>query len=436
MQGDWSPPAGRDPIGLILEQNQGRFPWLVPVRHQRMSQSAFAFYRGGAKVMAADLANSPVTGIEVQLCGDAHISNFGFFGSPERRLLFDVNDFDETLPGPWEWDVKRLAASIVIAARHAGHSEKEANRATLRALELYQQGIRDLARQKLLDTWYASLSIDEISEVYERVLGKGVRRRVDKFAEKARRKNSAQVLEKLGVEQEGGYRIASDPPFLVPLRELPFEAGADEQLARIERGILEYRDTLASNRRRLLERFRPVDIALKVVGVGSVGTACFVVLLEGRDEADPLFLQMKEATASVLEDHLPKSEYDHCGHRVVAGQRLMQAASDIFLGWNTGDSGRQYYWRQLKDMKGSVDLDDMDPDSLRVYAAICGWTLARAHARSGDDVAIAAYLGSGDRFGRVLVDFANAYADQNEEDYRAFMAAIDAGRIEVADEVD
>jgi len=446
----WAPAADRpDPVGLLQDQDATREPDLVPVRHGRMLVSPFTFYRGAAKIMAADLAATPTAGLDVQLCGDAHLSNFGVFASPERELLFGLNDFDETLPGPFEYDVKRLAASFTIAARNNGFSKAHTKAATLASVAAYREAMAGFAQMGRLEVWYAHLTEDELLQAM-RSAAKGATtqkqtkaaRRAEKQAEKAaakaRTRDSLQALSKLGELVDGRYRIVSQPPIVVPMRDLEATYGlSGEQFERvIHEQFRAYRATLQDDRRRLLEQFQIVDMARKVVGVGSVGTRVFIVLLQGRDQHDPLFLQVKEATASVLEDYLPRSRYKQHGERVVYGQRLLQAASDIFLGWTKGiQANRHYYWRQLRDMKGSAEVEAMAPVGLRFYAGICGWTLARAHARSGDPVAIAAYLGKRDTFDRSITDFAQRYADQNERDYQAFAAAIHSGRLEVLEGV-
>ena len=441
----WNPAADRpDPISLLEDQDATREQDLVPVRHGRMLVSPFTFYRGAAKIMAADLKGTPKAGLTVQLCGDAHLSNFGAFGSPERTLLFDLNDFDETLPGPFEYDVKRLSASFTIAARNNGFSKAEGRDATLASVSAYRTSMAEFAELRTMDIWYAHLSEQELMSAIERFVrtrkGKSAKKAAKReakaseaAAQKARTRDSLQALSKLGELVDGRYRIVSQPPLVVPARELATMYGISS--GQIEQAIHEqfraYRATLQDDRRLLLERFEVVDIARKVVGVGSVGTRAFIVLLQGRDEQDPLFLQVKEATSSVLEDHLPKSRYKQHGERVVQGQRLMQAASDIYLGWTKGaEAGRYFYWRQLRDMKGSADVESLGPGALAFYARQCGWTLARAHARSGDPIAIAKYLGKGDVFDESIADFSARYADQNERDYEAFVEAIRSGRLE------
>ncbi len=446
----WTPAAGRrDPVDLLEDQDKTREADLVPVRHGRMAVSPFTFYRGTAKVMAADLDGTPRSGLDVQLCGDAHLSNFGLFASPERTLLFDLNDFDETLPGPFEYDVKRMAASFTIAARNNGFTPAEARSVTAAALSSYRRAMADFADMGTLDVWYARLAEQELMKGVSRAaaaaaqtkaqarLAKKAVKRARASQQKAHTRDSLQALSKLGEMTDNGYRIVSQPPIVVPARDLPEVYGVSaEQLQQvIHNQFRDYRSTLQADRRLLLERYEMVDMARKVVGVGSVGTRAFIVLLQGRDAGDPLFLQVKEATASVLEDHLPASRYRNPGERVVQGQRVMQAASDIFLGWTKGvQAGYYYYWRQLRDMKGSVDVEVMVPPGLAFYAGICGWTLARAHARSGDPVAISAYLGGGKRFERSVGDFCERYADQTERDFQAFTAAIDSGRLEAAED--
>jgi uncharacterized protein (DUF2252 family) len=434
----WVPAQDRpDPIGLLEAQNATREPELVPVRHGRMLVSPFTFYRGAAAIMAADLSRTPTAGLTVQLCGDAHLSNFGGYASPERRLVFDLNDFDETLPGPFEYDVKRLAASFTIAAQNNGFGKSDAKTATLAAVTAYREALRDFAQMRTMDLWYSSKSEDDIRGGLTTTLRGKVDtkelKRGERNIEKARTRDSLQALSKLAEKVDGRYRIVSQPPIVVPLRDLQATRGLSPEEAdkAIHEQFRAYRATLQSDRRHLLERFRVVDAAHKVVGVGSVGTRAFIVLLQGRDEEDPLFLQVKEAKKSVLEDYLPKSRYTQNGERVVAGQRLMQATSDIFLGWTRGvDPNRFFYWRQLHDMKGSALVDQMSPTMMSYYAQLCGWTLARAHARSGDAVAIAEYLGETDEFDRAVWNFGKRYAEQNERDYKAMQDAVASGRLE------
>jgi len=473
----WKPAPDRpDPVELLVAQETTREPDLIPVRHGRMMVSPFTFYRGAATIMAADLAPTPVAGLDAQLCGDAHLSNFGAFASPERVLLFDVNDFDETLPGPFEYDVKRMAASFTIAARNNGFSKADVRAATLASVRAYREAMAGFAQMGTMDIWYAHLDEAELRASIRNIVAgtarqdkaakkaekadqrakapkkaekraakqektdkeqektvKAAAKRAAKGATKAHTRDSHQALSKLGEQVNGSYRIVSQPPLIVPLRDWPalYGASGDELNTAIRGQFRAYRETQDDDRRKLLERFEIVDAARKVVGVGSVGTRCFIALLQGRDADDPLFLQVKEATASVLEPYVGKSRYRQHGERVVQGQRMMQAASDIYLGWTKGlDVRRHYYWRQLRDMKGSAIVEAMVPLALNFYAGICGWALARAHARSGDPVAIAEYLGDSDAFDTSITDFSERYADQNEQDYTEFVNAVKSGRLE------
>jgi uncharacterized protein (DUF2252 family) len=435
-------PAERDPVAILEAQASSRVPELVPVRYGRMLVSPFTFYRGAAAVMAHDLAPTPRAGLNVQLCGDAHLSNVGGYASPERALVFDLNDFDETLPGPFEWDVKRLAASFEIAGRDRDFSENERRKAVLASVCSYREWMRKLAEAGNLDVWYARLDVETLQRNLHGQQTKRQAATVAKAAEKARTKDSMKALAKLTHMVDGEPRIVSDPPLIVPASELAQEAGIEFEWFEgvMHQLFREYRRTLQRDRRHLLEEYRLVDLARKVVGVGSVGTRCWILLLLGRDANDPLFLQIKEAQASVLEPHLGKSGYDNHGQRVVVGQRLMQATSDIFLGWlrsqQTLDGAeRDFFVRQLWDWKTSVDLDTILPHGLELYAEVCGSLLARAHARSGDRIAIASYLGKGEAFDRALADFAVAYADQNERDHAALRKAGDEGRIRVREGV-
>ena len=431
----WEPADDRpSPRRILAEQDASRVPELVPIRYGRMLVSPFTFYRGAAAVMASDLARTPASGLEAQLCGDAHLSNFGVFAAPDRRLVFDVNDFDETLRGPFEWDVKRLAASLTIAGRDRGFDDAERRRVTLAAIRAYREGMRELAAMSDLAVWYARADVESALQQWRAHMSQAQVERYEKAIAKARHKDSKRALDRLSHVVDGTHRIVSDPPLIVPIEEL---APSDE-LDRIEpaiQGLLEaYRETLAQDRRVLADRYRYVHAARKVVGVGSVGTRAWIVLLTGRDEGDPLFLQAKEAGPSVLEPYAGSSEFSHHGRRVVEGQRLMQAASDIFLGWVTGGelaAQTDYYVRQLWDGKRSVEVDLLAPADLAIYAELCGWTLARAHARSGDRIAIASYLGGGTNFDHALADFAETYADQNERDYGELVAAADAGELPV-----
>lgn len=427
-------PRRPDPVALLESQAATRVPELVPIRYGRMLVSPFTFYRGAALVMAADLASAPDSDLRVQLCGDAHLSNFGVFGSPERQLMFDINDFDETLPGPFEWDVKRLAASLEVAGRDRGFSDAERETVTLACVETYRTAMAQFAGMANLEVFYARFDVEQVVARYQATMPRKVIRRAEKNIAKARTRDSMQALARLTHEVDGEPRITADPPLIVPIRDVLPEDTAAEFSEWIRARLRDYRRTLETDRRRLLERYRFVDLARKVVGVGSVGTRAWIALMLGRDERDPLFLQLKEAQPSVLEPYAGRSEYRNAGHRVVSGQRLMQAASDIFLGWirvKDGPDGgeRDFYVRQLRDWKGSADIEAMIPESMRIYAGMCGWTLARAHARSGDPVAISAYLGKGDSFDRAIAAFASAYAEQNERDYDALRAAVADGRL-------
>jgi uncharacterized protein (DUF2252 family) len=432
---DFEPSATRpDPIDLLEQQAATRVPELVPIRYGRMSVSPFTFYRGAALIMASDLAPTPRSGFEVQLCGDAHLSNFGVFGTPERRLVFDVNDFDETSPGPWEWDVKRLAASIAIAGRERGFSDKQRAAAVLATVSRYRAAINEFAAMRKLDLWYAHLDADAVfSEAQNRgILRPNAAKRTEAGLAKARTKDSLQALSKLTHVVDGEPRIISDPPLLVPIEELAADIDPTAIFDWLRSLLAEYRETLTHDRRLLLEQYRLVQFARKVVGVGSVGTRAWIGLFLGRDHQDPLFLQMKEAGESVLEPFAGPSEFENHAQRVVVGQRMMQSATDVFLGWKRVDGldgQRDFYVRQLRDWKGSADVDEMVPEGMSLYGQLCGWTLARAHARTGDPIAIASYLGTGSVFDEALVRFAEAYADQNERDYRTLLDAIASGRI-------
>jgi uncharacterized protein (DUF2252 family) len=438
--GEWAPAGDRpDPVELLERQAGSRVGRLVPLRYGRMLASPFAFYRGAAALMAADLAGTPRSGLETQLCGDAHLSNFGAFASPERRLVFDLNDFDETLPGPWEWDLKRLVASFALAGRDRGCGRRTRRGIVLAAAREYRETMRRLARMGNLESWYQQLDADSIATRWAASVGGRQRKAFQRNVAKARAKDSDRAFAKLAEVVDGKARIVSDPPLLVPVGELAKEdeaKGVDVE-AVVREVLSGYRDSLASERRTVFDGYRLVDVAFKVVGVGSVGTRAWIALMVGRDERDPLFLQVKEAQRSVLEPYAAPCEFDHQGERVVHGQRLMQAASDIMLGWVRAkgvDDGRQrdFYVRQLWDWKGSARVESMDPRALTAYAEICGMTLAHAHARGGDRIAIAAYLGKGEAFDRALAAFAEAYADRSERDYEALRKAADEGRIEVA----
>jgi uncharacterized protein (DUF2252 family) len=437
---EFQPAAGRDPVALLLQQARTRVPELVPIRHGRMLVSPFTFYRGAALVMAADLHGTPTSGLRTQLCGDAHLSNFGAYASPERRLVFDINDFDETLPGPFEWDVKRLAASLVVAARDNAFTKKETRKVTIASVEQYRTAMHDFAAQPLLDVWYAHLNIEEAVAQLKSSLStrkfkknKSTIKATEKLLAKAHTRDSMQAITKLTDVRDGQRRITSNPPLVVPLEELA-GAESDEVRRQLARVLAAYRDTLQSDRRHLLDRFSLSDIAHKVVGVGSVGTRAWILLMECGAEGDPLLLQAKQAEASVLAPYAGPSEYEDQGERVVAGQHLMQAMSDIFLGWlgaQPADGVQDdYYVRQLRDWKLSADIETMAPQGMAIYAQLCGWTLARAHARAGDRRAIAGYLGNSTKFENAIADFAEAYADQNERDHAALRAAVDEGRVE------
>ena len=422
---EWAPAPNRpDPVDLMEAQAKDRLPELLPIRSARMMASPFTFMRGSAFVMAHDLASTPKSGIQAQLCGDAHLLNFGMYASPERALLFDLNDFDETLPGPWEWDVKRLAASLVVAGRDNGFDAADCRRAAQASTASYRKRMAEFSEMGELEVWYSRVGEEEAFGVLsDTKTNKKTTKKMHKAVRKARGRDSLQAISKLTRVVDGRRVINDDPPFLVRIAE------EDELRVQIHDILEGYKRTLQDDRRRLLDRYRFVDAARKVVGVGSVGTRAYVVLLEGRDEDDPLFLQVKEAKASVLEGHVPPGAYEHQGQRVVAGQRLMQAASDIFLGWFRGRAGRDFYWRQLRDMKGSAEVERMSPEELAIYARLCGWALARAHARSGDRAKMSAYLGKSGRFDEAIADFAEAYADQNERDHAALLAAVKSGRV-------
>jgi uncharacterized protein (DUF2252 family) len=437
-QAAFEPAADRvGPLEVLAEQDKTRVPELVPVRYGRMLASAFTFYRGAAGIMAADLAASPDSGLRVQLCGDAHLSNFGVFQAPDRRLVFDINDFDETLPGPFEWDVKRLAASVVIGARDRGFAASECEAAVLASVGAYRTAMAQFATMGDLDVWYARLDVEGAASAWQQDAKKADRRRLEKNLEKARNKDSLRALAKLTETVDGHVKIADRPPLLVPIDRLAEREGRDPvEISKLIEGLLqEYRATLDDQAQVLAAGYRYVDAAHKVVGVGSVGTRAWIALLFGRDEQDPLFLQMKEAGPSVLEPFAGASKFENHGHRVVAGQRLTQAASDVLLGWLSveGIDGkkRDFYVRQLWDGKGSAEIEAMSAATMATYAGLCGWSLARAHARTGDRQAIAAYLGKGDKFDRAIAEFSTAYADQNEADYQVVAAARDAGELVV-----
>jgi uncharacterized protein (DUF2252 family) len=437
----WEPPVDRpDPVALLEEQAVGRIPELVPIRHGRMLPSPFTFFRGAALIMASDLAATPRSGIHVQLCGDAHLANFGAFGSPERKLMFDINDFDETLPGPWEWDVKRLAASIEVAGRDLGFAPSDRRATVLACVEAYRAQMRVSAGMSTLDAWYDHLDVDRLmdwvhAEVAAKRLSKKEAKEAAQDVAKARQRDHLRVLDRRTNDVDGAPRIVADPPLIVPIEDLVDPGEPVEKLMRDV--IAAYRETLADHHHPI-EEFEYVHAARKVVGIGSVGTEALIALLVGRDDRDVLFLQAKEAQASVLERVVGLSEHDNHGRRVVVGQRLMQAASDIFLGWiRIPEPGghRDYYIRQLHDWKGGAEIETFRPEGATLYGRLCGGTLARAHARWGDRIAIASYLGKGDAFDRAVADFASAYADQNERDYEAFADAVGSGRIAAVTDV-
>src|SRR5450631_745012 len=436
----WRPADDRpDPVTQLEEQDATREPDLVPVRHGRMMVSPFTFYRGAAKIMAADLAGTPVAGLEAQLCGDAHLSNFGAFASPERRLVFDVNDFDETLPGPFEWDVKRLATSLAVAGRDSGFTAKARRTIALAAAEGYRTAMRGFAEQPFLEVWYAHLDIEPALSQFRSQVNAKKLKAFEKLMAKAHTRDSTQALGKLTTIVDGRRRIISTPPTIVPVEEVFADVQADAIYEQI-RGVLgKYRRTLQSDRRHLLEQFTLVQVARKVVGVGSVGTRAWILLMDAGDGTEPLFLQAKEAQPSVLAEFCGRSQYTNQGERVVAGQHLQQAQSDIFLGWTriTGPDGidRDFYVRQLRDWKFSIPTEVMLPPGMTAYARLCGWTLARAHARSGDRIALAAYLGGSDAFDQAIADFAETYADQNELDYAALQSAVKDGKAQATTEI-
>jgi uncharacterized protein (DUF2252 family) len=431
---DYSPGTSRpDPVDLLEQQAASRVPELVPIRYGRMLVSPFTFYRGAARIMAADLAATPRSGITTQVCGDAHLMNFGVFGTPERRMVFGINDFDETYAGPWEWDVKRLAASFAIAGRNNGFATKERSTVLLALMGSYRSTMRQLAASPNLAVWYGHIDVEDALAELRRTVDVTARKRAEANLAKARTRDSLHAFDKLTRMVDGQRRFISDPPLIEPFDELVTGVERDE-LTEMLRGVLRsYRSTLPSDRRHLLEEFRLVDMARKVVGVGSVGTRAWVILMLGRDDTDPLFLQAKEAQASVLEDFVGRTHKWSNGERVVHGQHLMQAASDIFLGWTTVDAPdgarRDFYVRQLRDWKGAAMVETMPPVTMGIYARMCAGALALAHARSGDRIAIAAYLGGGDSFDRAVAAFAEAYADQNQRDYDALAQAEKDGRI-------
>ncbi len=436
----YEPASSRtDPVVVLELQAKTRIPELTPIRYGRMLVSPFTFYRGGAALMAADLAELPHTSLNVQCCGDAHLSNFGLFASPERRLVFDLNDFDETLPGPWEWDLKRLAASMLIAARDNGFSAGRQDKTVLATVGAYRAAMREFAQMSMLDVWYAHLDLDAIQDLVARLRRKPSAeqlQRADRTVAKARTRDSISAFRKLTEVVDGRARIVDQSPLIVPLDKLALGIDPEALRAELQNLFSLYRDTLPIDRRVLLDAYRLCDFARKVVGVGSVGTRAWIALLMARESRDPLFLQIKEAQPAVFEPYVGSSEFPNHGQRVVVGQRLMQAQSDIFLGWLRVEAGldgapHDFYARQLKDWKGSAVIEQMPPAGLTMYGQLCGWTLARAHARSGDRIAVAAYLGAGDTFDRAMVEFSRRYAEQNDRDYAAISAAVEDGRLPV-----
>ncbi|HTT54836.1 MAG TPA: DUF2252 domain-containing protein [Streptosporangiaceae bacterium] len=440
----FDPPANRpDPVAQLEQQAESRVPELVPIRYGRMLVSPFAYFRGAALPMASDLASTPCTGLVVQACGDAHLSNFGIFASPERKFLFDVNDFDETLPGPWEWDVKRLAASLEVAGRGNGFSRKQRRRVVTASTRMYRETMRTFAAMNNVDVWYARVDLDLVEKMFSPRLAprhrKGLARSLAKNLAKARTRDSMQALGKLTTVVEGQRRIVSDPPLIEPVEEVFADEQADAIYEQVRLVLGQYRRSLQSDRKQLLEYFSLVQAARKVVGVGSVGTRAWILLMDGGDGTEPLFLQAKEAQPSVLAAWCGRSQYRNQGERVVAGQHLMQAESDIFLGWTHATGAdkvdRDFYVRQLKDWKFSFPIEQAIPSGLKLYAQLCGWTLARAHARSGDRVALAAYLGGSAKFDEAIAGFAETYADQNDRDYAALKTAVKDGKAEATTEI-
>jgi uncharacterized protein (DUF2252 family) len=437
----FEPSADRpDPVTLLEDQATTRVQELVPIRYGRMLVSPFTFFRGAALIMASDLSTTPTSGLTAQICGDAHLSNFGVFASPERQLVFDCNDFDETLPGPWEWDVKRLAASVVVAGRYRGHAKSVRTAAIMELGRSYRESMRQMATLSNLEVWYFHVDVSEVvTALQSQATASGSKAQshmvttATKAIAKARTKDSMKALDKLTTVVDGQRRIINDPPLLVPVEDVFPEMEAEQFVTMFREVLRRYRATLSTDRRHLLEEYQFSQMARKVVGVGSVGTRVWVILLRGAGDDDVLFLQAKEAEASVLERFTKKSQYGNHGARVVAGQRLMQASSDIFLGWQRNDgvdgASHDYYVRQLQDWKGSIDTENMVPEGLEAYGKLCALSLARAHARSGDRFAMAAYLGNSDNFEKALAKFAESYADQNERDYEAFAAACKSGRL-------
>ena len=427
------PQSAADPLELLLEQGTTRVPELLPIRYGRMVRTPFTYFRGAARVMAADLARTVRSGLTVQMCGDAHLANFGFFGSPERRMVFDANDFDETLPGPFEFDVQRLVTSLEVAGRENGFTRKQRKAIALGAAARYRTAMAEFADARDIDVWYSRIDTDDLESRLAPLLDADRRKRLARALAKARTRDNLQAFGKLTEVVDGRLRIRADPPLVVPMRELLPEAESVELAGRFHNLIRQYGRSLQPDRRTLLERYHFVDIARKVVGVGSVGTRCWIILLTARDDDDPLLLQVKEATESVHAEFVGKSRYTNQGQRVVTGQRLMQQASDMFLGWErtTGIDGvqRDFYVRQLRDWKGSLTIENLLPQGLQIYGEVCAWSLARAHARSGDRIAIAGYLGSSAKFEHAVAEFAAAYADVNEIDHRQLADAVADGRV-------
>jgi hypothetical protein len=439
----WEPPPDRpDPVEILQAQAATRERDLVPIRYGRMLSSPFAFFRGGPAIMANDLAGTPTSGITVQTCGDAHLVNFGLFGSPERELVFSLNDFDETLPGPWEWDVKRLAASVAVAARQNGCSPTQQHDAARETVRAYREAMLSFAAMPTLELWYLQMPSAQVLEIASRLEAEfGLKAprltpgRLKRIFAKARARDNLAALAKLCETDSGTLRLSSRPPLLVPVRELWAADDAERVAEGIGLALASYRASLRDDRRALLEQFEVVDMARKVVGVGSVGTRCYVALLQGKRHDDVLFLQVKQAEASVLEPHLQPSGYPNHGQRVVTGQRLLQTVPDIFLGWSRGPDGNDYYVRQLWDMKGGIDPAKLTPGGLGVYGGLCGWTLARAHGRGGDEVAIAAYLGKSDAFDDAIAAFAVTYAEVNDRDHRTLVAAVEASELHAVNDL-
>jgi uncharacterized protein (DUF2252 family) len=416
-----------DPVKILTGQDKGRIQSLVPIRHARMGENPFAFYRAGAKLMAADLSGTPTTNIMAQLSGDAHLSNFGWYGSPERNLVFDTNDFDETLPGSFEWDLKRLAASLVIAGANNGFDQSDQEASALHCVQSYRDAMLQFASSGYLDVWYLNLSSDKLYDALDQAGKKKKAKKVQKLTTKAKGKDSEHVLEKMGELVDGQYQIKADPPFVIPIDEMNPDMEPHRIKELVAFAMHRYVGTVTDYLKVLIDRYTILDAALKVVGVGSVGTRCYMVLLQGRDQNDPLFLQLKEAEDSALADYFPKSAYHHPGERVVQGQRLMQASTDIFLGWTSSEHDTKYYVRQLKDMKMSVDVEDLGPKRMKRYATACAAVLAHSHARSGDAAVLAGYIGSGNHFAKAVAEFAVKYAAQNDADYKAFGTEVGFG---------